>query len=67
MWIMYLAGRSKAGVIIDRPGSSGANGLAAASSLGPAALWITPDIPLPASNDGFAESTNMSEFAVRMF
>ena len=47
--------------MIACPGVSGANGLAAASSWGPAALWIMPEIPLPASKDGLAEITKISD------
>tara|TARA_B100001142_G_C14292017_1_gene639385 strand:+ start:313 stop:543 length:231 start_codon:yes stop_codon:yes gene_type:complete len=38
VWITYLADKLKAGVMIACPGVSGANGFAAASSWGPAAL-----------------------------
>ena len=50
--------------MIACPGVSGANGLAAASSWGPAALWIMPEMPLPASKDGLAEITIISLCAV---
>ena len=53
--------------MIACPGMSGAKGLAAASSSAPAALWMTPDMPLPANRDGFAESTNMSVLVVNIF
>ena len=42
--------------MIAWPAMSGANGFAAASSCGPAALWIMPEMPLPASNEWFADS-----------
>ena len=48
------------------PGMSGANGFAATSSLGPAALWMMPEMPLPASNDGLADITIMSGATARM-
>ena len=53
--------------MIAWPDVSGANGFAATSSCGPAALWMTPDMPLPANRDGFAESTNMSVLVVNIF
>jgi len=53
VWIIYLAGKLKAGV-------SGANGFAAASSLGPAAFWMISEMPLRAIKDGFAEITIIS-------
>lgn len=64
MWITYLADKLNAGVMIACPGVSGANDLAAASSWGPAALWIMPEMPLPASKDGLAEITIISLCAV---
>ena len=66
MWITYCADKSKPGVMIACPGVSGANGLAAASSWGPAALWIMPEMPLPASKDGLAEMTRTSLCTVRI-
>jgi hypothetical protein len=48
-------------VIIACPGVSGANGFAAVSSRGPAALWMMPEMPLPASNDGLADITTISQ------
>lgn len=53
--------------MIACPGVSGADGLASASSFDPAALWTIPDMPLPASNDGLAEITNISEFILTKF
>lgn len=46
--------------MIAWPGVSGANGFAAASSCGPEALWMMPEMPLPASKVGLAESTKIS-------
>ena len=66
MWITFLADKLKAGVIIACPGASGANGFATASSLGPAALWIMPEMPLPASKDGLADITTISQGCMRM-
>ena len=53
--------------MIACPGVSGANGFAAVSSRGPAALWMMPEMPLPASKDGLADITRTSLCAVRMF
>ena len=57
VWITYLADKLKPGVMVASPGVSGANSFASASSCGPAALWIMPEIPLPASKDPFADIT----------
>ena len=67
MWIIYLADKLKAGVMIACPSERGANGFAATSSWGPAALWMMPEMPLPASNDGLADITIISLRAVRIF
>ena len=53
--------------MIACPGASRANGFAAASSWGPAALWMIPEMPLPASKDGLAEITIISLEIVRIF
>lgn len=52
--------------MIACPGVSGANGFAAVSSRGPAALWMMPEMPPPASNDGLAEMTRTSLCTVRI-
>lgn len=53
--------------MIDCPGVSGANDLATSSSWGPATLWMMPEIPLPASREGLAEITNISELIFKIF
>ena len=49
------------------PGVSGANGFAADSNCGPAAMWIIPDMPLPAIKEGLADTTTISQGSERMF
>jgi len=61
VWITYLADKLKAGVMIAWPGVSGAKGFAVASSCGPEALWMMPEMPLPANKDGLAEITIISQ------
>ena len=60
MWITYLADKLKPGVMIACPDVSGANGFAADSNCGPAALWMTQEMPLPASSDGLVDTTIIS-------
>jgi hypothetical protein len=59
----YFAERLNAGVMIASPGLIGAKTFAACSSSFPAALWITPDTPLPDKREGCAENTITSALA----